>query len=54
MARDPAPQIVGLGMSVLDLLQVVERFPGAAGVTRVKATATMGGGPVPTALCAAS
>lgn len=54
MARDPAPQIVGLGMSVLDLVQVVERFPGAAGVTRVKATATMGGGPVPTALCAAS
>lgn len=54
MPQDPAPQIVGLGMSVLDLLQVVEAFPAAGGVTRVEASALMGGGPVPTALCAAS
>jgi sulfofructose kinase len=54
MARDPVPELVGLGMSVLDLIQVVERFPADGGVTRVVESVMMGGGPVPTALCAAS
>lgn len=54
MARDPVPEIVGLGMSVLDLIQVVDAFPREGGVTRVLESRTMGGGPVPTALCAAS
>lgn len=54
MAGDPAPEIVGLGMSVLDLVQIVEEFPAAGGATRVQESALMGGGPVPTALCAAS
>jgi sugar/nucleoside kinase (ribokinase family) len=54
MARNPTPGIVGLGMSVLDLVQVVEAFPDAAGVSPVLASVMMGGGPVPTALCAAA
>lgn len=54
MPQDRAPEIVGLGMSVLDLVQVVEAFPPDGGVTRVLESALMGGGPVPTALCAAS
>lgn len=41
-------------MSVLDLVQIVEDFPSEGGVTRVLASTLMGGGPVPTALCAAS
>jgi len=54
MARESAPDVIGLGMSVLDLVQVVEQFPAGEGVTRVKDSVLMGGGPVPTALCAAS
>lgn len=54
MAAESAPGIVGLGMSVFDLLEVVEEFPASPGVTRVLEAAAMGGGPVPTALCAAS
>lgn len=50
----PGFDILGLGMSILDSIQVVEAFPAAAGVTRVIRSAMMGGGPVPTALCAAS
>ena len=50
----PGFDILGLGMSILDSIQVVEAFPAAAGVTRVIRSAVMGGGPVPTALCAAS
>ncbi|MBP6603362.1 MAG: hypothetical protein KA250_16215 [Verrucomicrobiales bacterium] len=46
--------LLGLGMSILDSLQVVESFPSGSGVTRVLESATMGGGPVPTALCAAA
>lgn len=46
--------LLGLGMSILDSIQVVDRFPAEAGVTRVARSALMGGGPVPTALCAAS
>lgn len=41
-------------MSVLDLVQIVEAFPSGGGVSRVLASTLMGGGPVPTALCAAS
>lgn len=54
MARKPSPGIAGLGMSVLDLVQVVESFPDAAGVSPVLGSVMMGGGPVPTALCAAA
>jgi sugar/nucleoside kinase (ribokinase family) len=54
MARKPQPGIVGLGMSVLDLVQVVETFPDQPGVSRVVSSTLMGGGPVPTALCAAA
>lgn len=50
----PGFDILGLGMSILDSIQVVEAFPAEGGVTRVIRSAMMGGGPVPTALCAAS
>lgn len=46
--------IVGLGMSMLDLVQVVENFPAESGVTEVSESTLSGGGPVPTALCAAA
>lgn len=46
--------LLGIGMSILDDLQVVEEFPSTTGVTEVKEAALMGGGPVPTALCAAA
>ncbi len=52
--KKTAFDIVGLGMSMIDLLQVVEDFPSGPGVTEVKDSRLMGGGPVPTALCAAS
>lgn len=51
---EPGFDIVGLGMSMIDLLQVVGEFPDRAGVTEVTQSRLMGGGPVPTALCAAS
>ncbi len=54
MAHIGAVQITGLGMSVLDLTQVVDAFPSEGGVTRVLASHLGGGGPVPTALCAAA
>lgn len=41
-------------MSILDSVQVVDRFPSDSGVTRVLHSGLMGGGPVPTALCAAA
>ncbi len=41
-------------MSILDSVQVVDQFPSEAGVTRVRNSVMMGGGPVPTALCAAA
>lgn len=41
-------------MSVLDLVQIVDVFPSVGGVTRVLESTLMGGGPVPTALCAAA
>lgn len=46
--------ILGLGMSILDSIQIVEDFPATGGVSRVIESRLMGGGPVPTALCAAS
>lgn len=41
-------------MSTLDLLQIVDSFPGTGGVTEVLESRLMGGGPVPTALCTAA
>ena len=46
--------ILGLGMSLIDLLQVVDEFPAGTGVTEAGESHLMGGGPVPTALCAAA
>ncbi|MCG8600676.1 MAG: PfkB family carbohydrate kinase [Verrucomicrobiales bacterium] len=46
--------ILGIGMSMIDTIQVVEEFPSGSGVTEVLDSVTMGGGPVPTALCAAA
>lgn len=46
--------ILGLGMSLLDTIQLVDDFPSGSGVTEVRESVHMGGGPVPTALCAAS
>ncbi len=54
MAGQPKPLIAGLGMSMIDLLQVVEEFPSETGVTESCEAKLMGGGPVPTALCAAA
>ena len=46
--------ILGIGMSMIDSIQVVDEFPSSAGVTESSTAELMGGGPVPTALCAAS
>ncbi len=46
--------ILGLGMSMIDLFQVVDEFPSQPGVTESGESRLMGGGPVPTALCAAA
>lgn len=46
--------ILGIGMSMMDSIQVIEEFPHSGGVTEVRRSALMGGGPVPTALCAAA
>lgn len=54
MNHEAYPQIVGLGMSVFDLSQVVTEFPSSGGVTRIIKSSSGGGGPVPTALCAAA
>ncbi len=45
--------IVGLGVSTLDFLQVVENFPSREGILRSEASALQGGGPVSTALVCA-
>jgi len=50
----PGFDLFGLGMSILDSVQIVGDFPAEGGVTRVVRSTMMGGGPVPTALCAAS
>lgn len=46
--------ICGLGMSTLDLLQIVDSFPEKEGVTQILESRLMGGGPVPTAICTAA
>lgn len=46
--------ILGMGMSMMDSIQQVEEFPAESGVTEVIEGVLMGGGPVPTALCAAA
>ncbi|NNE90013.1 MAG: carbohydrate kinase [Verrucomicrobiales bacterium] len=51
---DKPLDIIGLGMSMIDLLQVVDEFPGEEGITEVEETRLMGGGPVPTAIFAAA
>ncbi len=50
----PDVDILGLGMSMIDLFQVVDEFPAHPGVTEALESRLMGGGPVPTALCAAA
>ena len=47
-------EILGMGMSILDSIQIVDQFPSGPGVSRSSGSAMMGGGPVPTALCAAA
>jgi sulfofructose kinase len=49
-----APRIVGIGMSVLDSTHLLDAFPEGSGVTEMGEGTLSGGGPVPTALCAAS
>ncbi|NLT71477.1 MAG: carbohydrate kinase [Verrucomicrobiaceae bacterium] len=51
---DAGIDLLGLGMSVLDSIHLVDAFPSGAGVSRILASSMMGGGPVPTALCTAS
>lgn len=46
--------ICGLGASVLDYITIVDEFPGHEGVYEVKNSVLQGGGPVATALVAAS
>lgn len=52
-STDKTLDICGLGMSMVDLIQVVEEFPNGGGVTETLKSTLMGGGPVPTALCTA-
>jgi sugar/nucleoside kinase (ribokinase family) len=42
--------VVGLGVSALDVVQLVERFPAQEGVQRALEMTVQGGGPVATAL----
>ncbi|MCM0081837.1 PfkB family carbohydrate kinase [Geomonas sp. Red32] len=45
-----AVEVVGLGVSTLDLLMQVERFPEGEGVAKAHASVLQGGGPVATAM----
>lgn len=56
MSKHPPKKydVVGLGMSMIDLFQVVEEFPASEGVTEVLASVLLGGGPVPTAMVSAA
>ena len=54
VSESPAFDIVGIGMSLIDLLKVVEEFPADEGITEVLESKLQGGGPVPTALAAAA
>ena len=53
LAEGKSLDLVGLGMSVLDFIQIVPDFPKTEGVTQTVDNQLMGGGPVPTALCMA-
>lgn len=46
--------ILGIGMSILDAVSRVPEFPIDGGVTEASESSFGGGGPVPTALCAAA
>lgn len=46
--------IFGIGVCTLDVISVVETFPGDEGVEMAREAITMGGGPVATALAAAA
>ena len=50
----PSFDLVGIGMSMIDLLKVVEEFPEDEGITEVVESRLQGGGPVPTALVTAA
>lgn len=52
--RDKPIDIVGLGVCTLDLLKRVDEFPGEEMVQQADESALQGGGPVPTALAAAT
>ena len=54
IGRSKKFDIVGLGMSMIDLFQVVDEFPTGVGVTEASSSRLMGGGPVPTAVCASA
>ncbi len=47
-------ELCGIGMSVVDRILVIDDFPSDGGITEAREHAIMGGGPVPTALCAAA
>lgn len=51
---DQSFDIVGMGMSMIDILKVVDAFPEGEGVTEVIESRPQGGGPVPTALVMAA
>lgn len=53
-SSDKAFDLIGLGMSVVDIIQLVPDFPKSGGVTEAPEIKLLGGGPVPTALCTAS
>lgn len=46
--------LIGLGVSTLDILSLVEAFPSGDGVQRATAVAVQGGGPVSTAIVTAA
>jgi sulfofructose kinase len=46
--------LLGIGVSTLDLLTIVEKFPSGDSVQKAVETKTQGGGPVATAMCAAA
>lgn len=46
--------VIGLGVSTLDILSLVEAFPSGDGVQRAAAVAVQGGGPVSTAIVTAA
>ena len=47
-------EVIGLGVSTLDILSLVEAFPSGDGVQRARAVAVQGGGPVSTAIVTAA